>query len=145
MVLFCTYFGKAFRCFLVRKKLAKSHPVWQSSANSTITLFVPRTTDTQWLNPWFFVAQIQIPIRNQYLGFGYKGIVFCRSNCWLSEKMDKELTVPKWVLIHSSAENTPNAPEFICPICLPKPKSSGFQWKKASLCVRSPWIQSCPK
>ena len=31
----------------------------------------------------------------------------------------------------SLAENTPNAPEFICPICLPKPKSSGFQWKKA--------------
>jgi hypothetical protein len=25
------------------------------------------------------------------------------------------------------AENTPNAPEFICPIGLPKPKSSGFQ------------------
>ena len=24
----------------------------------------------------------------------------------------------------SSAENTPNAPEFICPICLRKPKSS---------------------
>ena len=31
-----------------------------------------------------------------------------------------------------------NAPEFICPICLPKPKSSGFQWKKSSLGVRSP-------
>ena len=25
------------------------------------------------------------------------------------------------------AENTPNAPEFICPICLPKPKSSRFK------------------
>ena len=25
----------------------------------------------------------------------------------------------------SSAKNTPNVPEFICPICLPKPKSSG--------------------
>ena len=24
----------------------------------------------------------------------------------------------------SSVENTPNAPEFICTICLPKPKSS---------------------
>ena len=30
----------------------------------------------------------------------------------------------------SLAENTP---EFICPICLPKPKNYGFQWKKASL------------
>ena len=28
---------------------------------------------------------------------------------------------------NNSAENTPNAPEFICPICLPKPKSSVFR------------------
>ena len=35
----------------------------------------------------------------------------------------------------SEAENTPNVPRFISPICLPKPKSSGFQWKKASLGV----------
>ena len=27
------------------------------------------------------------------------------------------------------AENIPLTPDFICPICLPKPKSSGFQWK----------------
>ena len=33
----------------------------------------------------------------------------------------------------SLAENTPYAPEFISPICLPKPKSSGFQWKKVSV------------
>ena len=39
----------------------------------------------------------------------------------------------------SMAENTPNAKEFICPICLPKPNSSGFQWKKASLGVCSQW------
>ena len=26
----------------------------------------------------------------------------------------------------SLAENTPNAPEFICPVCLPKPKKSVF-------------------
>jgi hypothetical protein len=42
----------------------------------------------------------------------------------------------------SLSENTPNAPEFIYPIGLPKPKSSGFQYKKASLGVRSPWQQS---
>ena len=36
------------------------------------------------------------------------------------------------------AENTPISPEFICPICLTKPKKSGFQWKKASLDVDSP-------
>ena len=28
------------------------------------------------------------------------------------------------------AENTPNAPEFICPNCLLNPKSSKFRWKK---------------
>jgi hypothetical protein len=27
----------------------------------------------------------------------------------------------------SSAKNTPNAPEFISPISLPKPKSYGFE------------------
>ena len=32
------------------------------------------------------------------------------------ENMDKGLTVPKWVLTaDSSAENSPNAPKFICP------------------------------
>ena len=35
------------------------------------------------------------------------------------------------------AEYTPNAPKFICPNCLPKPKSFGFRWKKASLGVHS--------
>ena len=35
-----------------------------------------------------------------------------------------------------------NAPEFIGPICLSKPKSSGFQWKSSSLGVRSPWCQA---
>ena len=38
----------------------------------------------------------------------------------------------------SLVENKSNAPGFICPICLPKPKSSKFQKKKeASLGVRS--------
>ena len=43
-----------------------------------------RTTDTRWLNPEFFVAQIQIqiPIPNKYLGLEYKGSFFCR-NKWL--------------------------------------------------------------
>ena len=30
----------------------------------------------------------------------------------------------------SSAEDAENAPEYMCPICLSKPKSSGLQWKK---------------
>ena len=50
------------------------------------------------------------------------------------ENMDKGVTVPKW------AKNTPNTPKFICPNCLPKPKSLGFRWKKASLGVHSPWV-----
>ena len=54
------------------------------------------------------------------------------------DNIDKELTVPKWVPI-VWPKIPPNVPEFICPICLPKPKSSGISWKKASLGVRSPW------
>ena len=38
-------------------------------------------------------------------------------------------------------ENTPYAPKLICPNCLPKPKSLGFQWKKVWLGVRSPCLQ----
>ena len=41
----------------------------------TVHWFWPRTTDTQWLNPKFFSAQIQIPIQNKYLGWGYRGLV----------------------------------------------------------------------
>ena len=42
--------------------------------------------------------------------------------------------------VDSLAENTQNAPKFICPI-VQKSKSSEFQWKKASVGVRSPWIK----
>ena len=36
-----------------------------------------RTTDTRWLNPKFFAAQIQIqiPIPNAYFGCGYKDLI----------------------------------------------------------------------
>jgi hypothetical protein len=43
---------------------------------------------------------------NKYLGVGYEGLDFCRHG-----NMAKELTVPKWVLIASPAEDTPN----VCP------------------------------
>ena len=43
--------------------------------------------------------------------------------------MDKGLTVPK-MGAESSAENTPNAKEVICPICLPKPKGLDFNEKR---------------
>jgi hypothetical protein len=35
----------------------------------------------------------------EYLGWGYKRLIFCRSNGWIMKNMDKGLTVPKWVLI----------------------------------------------
>ena len=35
------------------------------------------------------------------------------------------------------AENTPNAPKYICPICLPKPKSLGFLKKAYTGCPLS--------
>ena len=60
--------------------------------------------------------QIQIPIPNKYLGCGYKGLGKHGQGTHCN-KMGAD----------SSTENTPNAPEFICPICLLKPKSSGFQ------------------
>ena len=58
------------------------------------------------------------------------------------ENMDKGLTVPNWVLIFSSAENTPNDPKIFSPICLPKHKSLGFLKKKLSLGVHSPCMKS---
>ena len=79
--------------------------------------------------------------QNKNLGFGYKGLVFCRNNGWLMENIDKGLGTKMGV--DKLAKNTPNAPKRICPNCLPKPKSLGFLWKKASLGVRSPWPNLC--
>ena len=64
-------------------------------------------------------AQIQIPIPSKCLGCG---LVFCRNN----GKHGQGTHCTK-MGADSLAEYTPNDPEFICPICLPKPKSSGFQ------------------
>ena len=54
--------------------------------------------------------------------------------------MDQELTHCTKKGADSLVENTLTAPEFICPIFLPKPKSSRCQWKKALFGVCSPWI-----
>ena len=51
------------------------------------------------------------------------------------ENMDKGFTVPKWAGADSFAENTP---KFICP----SPKVWDFDEKKASLGVRSTYIDS---
>ena len=83
-----------------------------------------------------FKSQCQINI----LGCGYKGLVFCRNNGWIMRNMDKGLKVRHCTKMgaDTSVENTPNTLESTCPICQLKPKSFGFQWKKASLGVRSP-------
>ena len=58
------------------------------------------------------------------------------------ESMNKGLTVPKWVLIvRPKISQMPQ--KFIGPICLPKPKSLRYPWKKPSLGVRSPWLTIC--
>ena len=43
------------------------------------------------------------------------------------ENMDKGFTVFTTMGTDSLADKTPNAPEFVCPICPPKPKISRFQ------------------
>ena len=92
-------------------------------------LHFSRNTDTRRLDLKFFVAQIQIPLPNKYLGVGYKGLVFCRNNGWIMENMDKELTVPKWVLI--VRPKIPQMPQKISDQNVwPSPKVRDF-WKKA--------------
>ena len=47
-----------------------------------------------------FCSPFQIPIKNRYLGFVCKGLVFRRNNGWIIENTDKGLTVQNWVLIY---------------------------------------------
>ena len=97
-----------------------------------LTCCGPPTTDTRWLNSWFFSSQIQIPIPNIHLGFGYNGLIVCRNIDWLMENIDKELTVPKWVLLNGS--KIPKMPQnvstsIVCPI----PKVWYFNEKRLHL------------
>ena len=73
-------------------------------------------------------AQIQIPIPNKYLGFGYKGLVFCRNNGGLMENMDKGLTVPKWVLIRQP--KIPQMPQIYLPNLSVQAQNFGISMKK---------------
>ena len=52
-----------------------SNPASHFTLPPALLLTAP-TTDARRLNPYFFAAQIQIPIPNEYLGFGYKRFVF---------------------------------------------------------------------
>ena len=73
------------------------------------------TRNSLYQNVWWWFSR-KIP--NKCLGFGYKGLVYCRNNDWLMENMDKGLNVPKWVL-----KNRPKYPkcpknlsaQFVCP------------------------------
>ena len=76
-----------------------------------------------------FVAPTQIPISDEYLGCGHKGLVFCRNNGWIMENMVKESTTPKWVLI--VWPKLPLTPQnlsslFVCP----SPKILDFNEKR---------------
>ena len=60
---------------------------------------------------------------------------------WLNNGKHGQGTHSTKMCADNSAKNTQNSPKLICPICLSKPKSLGFQWKKASLGVHSPCYQ----
>ena len=79
-----------------------------------------QTTDTRWQNSKFFAAQIQIPIPNIYLGFGYKGLEEMEM-----ENMDKGLHSIK-IGADKLAENTPNAAKFICPKLSAQAQNIGY-------------------
>ena len=75
-------------------------------------------------------------IPNIYLGCGCTELVYYRNSGSIMENKG----VSTKMGADNLAESTPNAPKSVSPICLPKPRSSEFQWKKASLGVPSPWI-----
>ena len=66
--------------------------------------------DTRRLTPQFSAVQIQIAIPNKYLGFGYKGLNFCRKH--------GQGTNSTKISADKLAKNSPSAPKFIRPNCL---------------------------
>ena len=76
-------------------------------------------------------AQIQIPIPSKCLGCG---LVFCRNN----GKHGQGTQCTKMIGYIYFGRKYPKCPR----IYLPNPKSSGFQWWKTSLGVRSPCFRS---
>ena len=89
--------------------------------NSLFTLiWIGRSTDY-----WHTKAKSLIiccpnsnPNSPKNLRCGYKGLVLCKNNGWIIEKMDKRLAVPKWVLtvwpkIHQMPQHL--SAQFVCP------------------------------
>jgi hypothetical protein len=75
-------------------------------------------------------------IPNKYLGFEYKGLVFCRNNGVINENNKHgQGTHSTKMSADKSAENIQNAAQHFGPICLPKPKSLGISKKALSGCL----------
>ena len=76
--------------------------------------------------------QIQIPIPNKYLVFGYKAFVFYRNNSRLMENRSngkhEQGTHSTKMGADKLAENTPNAPKFICPKLSTQEQKFGLHW-----------------
>ena len=125
--------GRIWACQKIRRLTQKiSYPIVRANNAVTCVSSVENQTCIIMLTdyghtkakPLFFAAQIQIPIPNNYLGCGYKGLLFVK--LLINGKHGQGTHNTKMGTV-SSAENTPNALKFICPICLPKPKSLGFR------------------
>ena len=94
---------KVKNCNFGRQFLAgiKPEPQWLANKSKVripalVLLPEPRTMDTRCLNSQFFAAQIQIPIPNKYLGFGYNGLVFkCNE---LASRTTKDLNFLSFLL-----------------------------------------------
>ena len=86
----------------------------------------------------FNAVPIQIPITNNYLGCGYKALVFCRNNGGIMENMDKGLTTKMGA--DCLAENTQlKCPKKFRSNLSPQAQKFEIFEKKVFLGVRSPW------
>ena len=70
---------------------------------------------------------IHTPIPNEYLGFGYRGLVFIEIivdyiETWTRDSLG--ITVPKWVLIKIGRKH-PKCPKIYLLNCLPNTKKFG--------------------
>ena len=70
-------FAQRFQNRIIDRSTADNFTVCHGNYPSWICIWA-RTTDTRWINPKFFAAQIYIPIPNKYLAIGCKGLFFCQ-------------------------------------------------------------------
>ena len=72
------------------------------------------------------------------MGFGYEGLGFCRNNGWFNGKNGQGTHSTK-MGADKLTESTPNTPKFICPNCLPKPKSLVLWSNQLGCKTRTDW------